>query len=297
MVKHMKNFKGAAGVIIMGSAFFLAGCGDLEKAATTAVENVEDVVQSELTQDDAHVVTVKEGFFDDYPDATVGEAFTEFFSSPKWKYFSSEENEDVVEFTGNFVYQEVDAKATIQFLLDENDRFEIGSVAFNDLPQNALNTTALLMAIFEDEEMIEEAVAEEPEAVEQEPTTIGLTTTFPIGTSLEELMAYYGSPTYDDYFMGARLIVFNDEDGYYLDEATTTVSGFMIANPNVSVFGAYMGMTPAEVSGILGEPIDSYFDESETQMFVKYYYIDNYKITFYSDQEGGPTSSINVISD
>ncbi|MGI2327642.1 hypothetical protein [Planococcus sp. YIM B11945] len=150
-----------------------------------------------------------------------------------------------------------------------------------------------LLAI--EEEKMRAAEEEQAEAAASEATA-GVDMPFPIGTSLKELIGSYGDPTYDDYFMGARLVVFNNEDGYYFGDATETVTGFMIANPNIGVFGTHVGMTPAEISGILGEPSGSYLDESETQSFVVDYYMENYKIFFFSDEEGGPTTSVNVIS-
>lgn len=182
--------------------------------------------------------------------------------------------------------------------------------AVDNVEQADKNETVKEEEVLEEPEPVEESEpVDEPETVEEvveetedpEPAAdspaVGVTMPFPIGTPLDELMVSYGSPTYDDYFMGARLVVFNEQDGYYLDEATETVSGFMIANPDVSVFGAKVGMTPAEISAVLGEPGESFFDESETQMFANYYYIENHKVIFYSEEEDGPALSVNVISD
>lgn len=94
--------------------------------------------------------------------------------------------------------------------------------------------------------------------------------------------------------MGGRVVVFNDTDGYVLDESET-VGGFLIGNPDINIFGTYVGMTPNEIASILSEPADTYDDESETQSYVTYYDIENYKVSYYSDAEQSPTTSVLII--
>lgn len=50
--------------------------------------------------DNKYVKLVKTGAPDGYPDITYGKAFDNFFTNPTWKYFESDKNEDVVEFSG-----------------------------------------------------------------------------------------------------------------------------------------------------------------------------------------------------
>ncbi|OWR31504.1 hypothetical protein CDO73_07200 [Saccharibacillus sp. O23] len=71
------------------------------------------------------VQVVTKGTLDRYPDKTVGEAFNEFFNHPKWRYYKSELNEDVVEFTGDAIYAEEKGRMTVQFLLYDDHTFEI----------------------------------------------------------------------------------------------------------------------------------------------------------------------------
>jgi hypothetical protein len=122
-----------------------------------------------------------------------------------------------------------------------------------------------------------------------------LGTLFPIRTSLDELTSYYGDPTYDDYYMGGRLVMFNDEDGYFLDDIGM-VTGFMVTNEDVNVFGTHVGMIPSKISSIFSEPSESYFDEHETQTYVNAYYKDNYKIFYSSEKENGVTTSVMILS-
>ncbi|WP_075619648.1 hypothetical protein [Paenisporosarcina indica] len=288
----MLTLKNMLGPTFIGSFLLLAGCGELEETTKNTVNDLEDVVQSELTKDEPHVLTVKDGSLDDYPDITIDEAFNAFFSSPTWEYFLSEEDEDIVEFTGGFMYEDVDAEATIQFQLHEDDRFEIVYTAFNDLPQNEFYSNGLLISIFEGEDL------ENPESSNYEVAVASeIGTPFQIGATLDELTSYYGDPSYDDYYMGGRLVVFNDEDGYFFDEETEIVYGFMISNPDIDILGTYIGMTPEEISAILSDPVDSYFDDIEGQDYVNIYYHENYNISYSSEEENGPTSSVIIMSE
>ncbi|ANU09409.1 hypothetical protein BBH88_03335 [Planococcus antarcticus DSM 14505] len=115
-----------------------------------------------------------------------------------------------------------------------------------------------------------------------------------IGENLSDLTSYYGDPTYDDYFMGGRLVVFEEEDGYFLSDSET-VTGYMISNPYISIYETYIGMTFAEVTSVFSEPAESFFDGTEMQSYANLYYIDNYKIIFYSETESGPTTSAIII--
>ena len=118
---------------------------------------------------------------------------------------------------------------------------------------------------------------------------------FPVRTSLDELTSYYGDPTYDGYYMGGRLVMFNDKVGYFLDDIEM-VTGFMVTNENVNVFGTHVGMRPSEISSIISQPSESYFDESETQSYVNVYYKDNYTIFYSSEKKNGLTTSVMILS-
>lgn len=117
---------------------------------------------------------------------------------------------------------------------------------------------------------------------------------FPIGTPISELKAHYGNPSYDGYFAGGKLIVF-DKEGYFIDELEETVSGYFFADPKITVFGATVGMTGKEINEIYGESVEPYFDEAELQTFVYSYSKNGFNIFFHADEETGPTSSVIVI--
>lgn len=130
----------------------LSACStEAEKTINDVTKNVTDQVSNLRDKDEPHVLSVKNGHLDEYTDQTIGEAFEVFFGEPTWKYFKSDTQKDVVEFTGFLEYQGTEVKARMQFLLNEDDTFEVGAVSFNDVPQNQLTTNSLLSTVFEDQ--------------------------------------------------------------------------------------------------------------------------------------------------
>lgn len=98
-----------------------------------------------------YVDFVKNGYPNAYPEITYGQAFNRFFSDPAWKHFKSEEDENIVEFTGGCIYQDSEVTATIQFTLaEDDDTFEISYCDFNGVPQIPLMTNALVAKAFDD---------------------------------------------------------------------------------------------------------------------------------------------------
>lgn len=122
---------------------------DVQKQAEDVVQEVADQAENIADSGDEHVVSVKNGYPEAYPEITFGEAFDSFFDSPTWKYFESEEGENVVEFTGYCMYQDVEVKARLQFILADDGTFSSGALSFNDVPQSQLIAGALLEKAFE----------------------------------------------------------------------------------------------------------------------------------------------------
>ncbi len=130
-------------------ALSLASCSQ-------SVNNTINYAADKIQPDDVHVLMVKGGKPEKYPDITFGEAFDNFFGTPSWKYFQgtqddSEEVFDVVEFSGTCLYQDVPVTAKLQFVLSDNqDTFEASYLSFNDVPQNRIIMTGLLTKVFEE---------------------------------------------------------------------------------------------------------------------------------------------------
>ncbi|WP_208597163.1 hypothetical protein [Planococcus maritimus] len=144
----------------------------------------------------------------------------------------------------------------------------------------------------------EEAEAETAATGEDEQAVpadqMGITMPLRLGTPLADLIEHYGQPTYDDFFLGSRLVVFNKEDGYFLDDQNVA-KGFYIGNPDISVFDTRIGMTFGEIDEILGAKGEVGYDESETQYYLNIHYVENYKITYSAETEDGPVVEIVVI--
>lgn len=115
---------------------------------------------------------------------------------------------------------------------------------------------------------------------------------FSLGTPLNELKEHYGAPSYDDYYNGGRLVMFNKE-GYIIDERDNTVSGYYFSSPTLSVFGATVGMTAEEINNLFAESVEPFKDESDSNKYVlAYYYKNGYKIFFESETKNGPTNLV-----
>lgn len=127
-----------------------------------AVDQLIDAVQNE----DENIMGVKLGTTSNYPGVTYGDAFDEFFAKPKWEYFKglqegpdddgdgkpdyTNEDVDVVEFTGYCTYMDVEVKALIQFTLDnEGGTFEATYLSFNEVPQSTMMLYGLVSKAFE----------------------------------------------------------------------------------------------------------------------------------------------------
>lgn len=196
--------------------------------------NVSSILQSENGYE--YVASVKNGSPFAYPDKTYGEAFENFFGSPKWRYFlgtkegldnnndgvsdSTEGNVDIVEFTGYCTYQDVEVKALIQFTLSrEDDTFEATYLSFNEIPQNYLMLTNLIDVVFTNGE--QESPAENNMANVNEDETVDYYTCYqPILSNIPKSAVRFLYCLYDldnDGIM--ELIVENEEvaGGYMAD--------------------------------------------------------------------------------
>ena len=133
---------------VKGAAFQI-----IKYSVTVAVILGIGVVAANCYNNNKYINMVKVGSPLAYPDKSYGEAFKDFFSNPKWKYFTSDDNRKVVEFTGGMTYIDQPVDATIQFTVDDryedNVQINMEYVGFNDIPQNNLMKIAMMSAIFE----------------------------------------------------------------------------------------------------------------------------------------------------
>ena len=97
-----------------------------------------------------YVEMVKNGSPELYPNITYGEAFEAFFDNCEWKYFTSEDGKNVVEFHGSCMYDSDRVTVLVQFVVNETDgSFEIWTAAIDGEEQSMLVYSMLLISIFE----------------------------------------------------------------------------------------------------------------------------------------------------
>ena len=171
----MRVKKVIAGVML-STVIVLSGCSadisesDIKDISETAEKIGEEVVDQTVNianSEEEHVLMVKNGYTNSYPDITYADAFEGFFAYPTWKYFVgtkegpdedgdgvadyTQENVDIVEFTGYCTYQEAEVKALIQFTLEqEAGTFTATYLSFNGVPQNNLMLYTILEKAFEE---------------------------------------------------------------------------------------------------------------------------------------------------
>lgn len=138
-------------LLITGMTLMLSACS--ASTIETAEKELDDVITNTTDSDNRYVIMVKNGYREDNPSLTYEKAFSDFFSTPRWKYFKSEEDQDIVEFTGDCTYMDAAVKARIQFVIDEeNETFQATYLAFNEVPQDVLTLAALIEKTFEVDE-------------------------------------------------------------------------------------------------------------------------------------------------
>lgn len=98
-----------------------------------------------------YISQVKDGvpfMYEEY-NVTFGQAFNNFFSNPKWSYFRSDNEKDVVEFRGGCQILSVDSDVLIQFEILENGEFEAAYYEINNAATNDFIGSSLIEKAFE----------------------------------------------------------------------------------------------------------------------------------------------------
>ncbi|WP_026669230.1 YARHG domain-containing protein [Butyrivibrio sp. AE3006] len=161
-------------IMIIISMFIVSGCSASD--VTDQIVNVSQAI-------DEHVLGVKKGHPYSHPDITYEQAFENFFGAPTWKYFVgtkdgpdddedgkpdyTEDNVDIVEFTGYCTYSNVEVKALLQFTLSkDDDTFEATYLSFNEVPQSSLIMYALIEKAFDEYQSTHKTETSDTEAKE-----------------------------------------------------------------------------------------------------------------------------------
>lgn len=188
--------------------------------------------------DNKYVNRVKNGHPNNYPNSTYDEAFKKFFGSPTWKYFKSDDGKDVVEFTGTCTYQNVNVKAKQQFILNTAaGTFEAGALSFNDVPQNALITAAMLSKVFDSNSTTkQDAKSTIPPTEKKDKVSDAATSANNISTENQK----YGNK--DEVKKYVTHDIFNDD--------LSQISNLNIGNPIVVNNTTYYGVTYTRNNGV-----------------------------------------------
>lgn len=115
-------------LILVGCmALSIGGC-----ATEDAADSLNDTINTLNTSDSKEVMEIKNGYLPISDQVTVGEALDSFLLNPKWQYFVSTDNYQVVQCTGECLYNDKSVEAKIQFLSYDDGTFELHTVALNE---------------------------------------------------------------------------------------------------------------------------------------------------------------------
>lgn len=95
---------------------------------------------------------VKNGSPNEYPKITYGQAFANYFGDGKWEYFRSEDDCDVVEFTGKCNYQGKNTDIVVQFVVTNKKREEyyMFAMGIDNTCMNLGETAVIIDTVFKD---------------------------------------------------------------------------------------------------------------------------------------------------
>lgn len=134
-------------LLLVGLLALCSACSN--SSLKSAEEELKDGVASVMDSDNKYVLMVKNGYRENTPGLTYDKAFSNFFTTPRWKYFKGDNEQEVVEFTGDCTYQDATVKAKIQFVVDEKQKtFNATYLSFNEVPQNMFILSALIEKAF-----------------------------------------------------------------------------------------------------------------------------------------------------
>ncbi len=264
--------------ILVASMMLLTSCSTA--TLDGAGKEVEDTITNVTDADNQYVRMVKGGYRVDDPDLTYEDAFTAFFGTPRWKYFESEDGQDVVEFTGDCTYQDVPVKARIQFVVDEeNGTFEATYLALNEVPQDALTLAAVISKAFEEAETSKSAT-ENSGSVNPDSSSFiynGKSLSDLLGEDSGKVSDVFGQPTggtpvTGELLYGGTEYWLYDDVGFYFDNSAVA---WISADPEmVTLNGTPLNLTPSELYDKFGESSYERYIQDESGESEDYYYME-----------------------
>ncbi len=133
-------------LILVGCmALSIGGC-----ATEDVADSLNDTINTLNTSDSKEVMEIKNGYLPISDQVTVGEALDSFLLNPKWQYFVSTDNYQVVQCTGECLYNDKSVEAKIQLLSYDDGTFELHTVALNDIEQDESLIIEFFVKAYED---------------------------------------------------------------------------------------------------------------------------------------------------
>ena len=222
-----------------------------------------------------YIQMVKGGTNDAFPGKTYGDAFDNFFGSPRWKYFRSDTGDDVVEVSGSCTYRDVKVNANLQFLLNLKDKtFEAGALSLNDVPQVKLITLSLIQAAFDELEKTEPSPAPQKAGKSEKAAVEWL------GATTADVIKALGNDYTLDSVQGTQILYFAEQP--YSFYFVPTEWGKVVGDETVIIVRVYgegkvndtwrNGMTENEIKENTGadELLDRGFYSDETSKEVRF---------------------------
>lgn len=124
----------------------LTSCNS-SKDIDNIVNDIEKSIENDENKENVYVQKVMTGNLNIDNTVTIGDVFENYFGYPTWEYFKSTDGQDIVEFTGNCMYDGKEVECIIQFVIS-GDNLEITYLSFNDISQNQFVLSSLLESIY-----------------------------------------------------------------------------------------------------------------------------------------------------
>ena len=129
-------------LLLVVCIILLSGCS----AAESVINEIDDQISNVVQSTDPYVVTIQNANMNG-TEYTYKEVFDNFFAYPTWKHFTSDDGQEVVEFTGECTYDNQQVKALVQFLItsetDDYIEWEATYLSFNNVSQPMIMLSAL----------------------------------------------------------------------------------------------------------------------------------------------------------
>lgn len=238
---------------------FCAACS--QSAMQGTVKEIGDTIANISDSDNKYVRMVKGGYRTNNPDLTFDDAFSAFFATPRWRYFKGDEEQDVVEFTGDCMYRDVRVRALIQFVVDEeNGTFEEVYLSFNEVPQDLLTLRAIIEKAFEveDEEVQPSSQSAAPAAnlYPDEIVFRGVSLSTILDSYADEIVRIIGTPKNDSISYGDHTLEYDNFIISYYDMFEDGFMSLSCWNPgDLSFNGVTLNKDRSGVLSILGNDV------------------------------------------